>query len=353
MGMSDSTPSAPAASAAESTASREVWVFGETLTSGSLTHVAAELLGAASDLAAATGGTVCAVLIGDSLVRGIAEAGAFGASRVYVAESASLARYDDERYAAILAELIRQHRPAILLGGATAIGRALLPRVAVLVHTGLTADCTQLAIDPKTGLLLQTRPAFGGNLMATITCASHRPQMATVRPGVLKAPAPQSGRQAEVIRVPVGDLPSHLRWLEFRPRTRKGVDLRSAEIIVTAGFGCGGPPGVKLVAQLAEALGGVLGASRAVVDAGWVEYPHQVGQTGMTVQPKLYVACGVSGAIQHLVGMQNSETIVAINKDSEAPIFRHADVAVTGDLLEVIPELLRQLAQPRVTADVG
>jgi electron transfer flavoprotein alpha subunit len=242
---------------------------------------------------------------------------------------------------------VGEYAPRILLGGATAVGRALLPRVAVEVHTGLTADCTQLEIDPDSGLLLQTRPAFGGNLLATITCAAHRPQMATVRPGVFPAPPPDPARTGEIVRVPVPAAwcaPS-CAWLAYRPRAAADLDLRSAEVIVAAGFGVGGPKGVALVQELAVALGGVLGASRAVVDAGWVSYPHQVGQTGITVQPRLYVACGVSGAIQHLVGMQNSATIVAINRDPEAPILRMADIALAGDLFEIIPELLRQLGR--------
>jgi len=322
-----------------------VWVFCETRPDGTLAHVARELLGAATTLAGQLGTGVGGVLIGAGVAGAAREAIACGAGRVYLADDPAYAEFDDVRFARLLGRLIREYAPDILLGGATAIGRALLPRVAVETHTGLTADCTRLEIDPVSKLLQQTRPAFGGNLLATIICEKFRPQMATVRPGVFPAAAPDPARRGQVIRIPgaaaLGE--SALRWLEFRPRPRGDVDLRSAEIVVTAGYGTGGAKGVELAAALARALGGVLGASRAVVDAGWVTYPHQVGQTGTTVQPKLYIACGVSGAIQHIVGMQNSEMIVAINKDPQAPVFRFADVAIVGDLFDVIPEILRQL----------
>jgi electron transfer flavoprotein alpha subunit len=327
----------------------EVWVFCEPEPEhGGLMPVSRELLGLAPSLAAALGVEPAAVLLGEGLADHARECIAYGARKVYLAEAPELARYDDRRWSQVLAGLVRERRPEILLGGATAIGRALLPRVAVEVHTGLTADCTELRIDAATGLLQQTRPAFGGNIMATITCERYRPQMATVRPAVLPRPQPDATRRGVVVRVAVdaARLPTALEWLRFVPRGAAGVDLREAEVIVAAGYGVGGPEGVKLVAALATALGGVLGASRAVVDAGWLPYAHQVGQTGMTVQPKLYVACGVSGAIQHVVGMQNSATIVAINRDPQAPIFRLADYAVVGDLFELIPPLLREL-RPR------
>jgi caffeyl-CoA reductase-Etf complex subunit CarE len=324
----------------------EVWVFCELEPErGGLMPVSRELLGLAPALAGALGVVPAAVLFGEGLTEAARECIAYGARKVYVADAAALARYDDRRWSQVLAGLVRERRPEILLGGATALGRALLPRVAVELHTGLTADCTELRIEAETGLLLQTRPAFGGNILATITCAQHRPQMATVRPAVLPRPQPDPTRQGDIVPVAVdaAGLPPALEWLRFVPRGAAGVDLREAEVIVTAGFGVGGPEGVSLVAALATALGGVLGASRAVVDAGWLPYAHQVGQTGVTVQPKLYVACGVSGAIQHVVGMQNSATIVALNRDPEAPILRLADYAAVGDLFELIPALLREL----------
>jgi electron transfer flavoprotein alpha subunit/Pyruvate/2-oxoacid:ferredoxin oxidoreductase delta subunit len=323
----------------------DVWVFCECETDrDELAPVSLELIGLARTLADALGVRACGVLLGQGLSHCIQQAGEAGAERLYVAEDPALGRFDDVIYTKVLADLVRQHDPEILLGGATAVGRALLPRLAVDLHTGLTADCTELDIDPETGLLRQTRPAFGGNILATITCEHHRPQMATVRPAVLPLPEPCAGRRAEIVQAPIENLPAaSLEWLSFIPRAAGGVDLREAEIIVSAGYGTGGPEGVKLVAQLAEALGGVLGSSRPAVDAGWVPYAHQVGQTGSTVQPKLYIACGISGAIQHVVGMQNAETVVAINRDPEAPILNYADYALVGDLFDIIPAILEQL----------
>jgi len=331
-------------------ATGEVWVFCEVEPdTGALAGVSLELLGLAVDLAKDLGVQSSALLVGTALADSATQAISHGADRVYVSEHPQLEHYDDERYSTVVARLVEEYKPEILLGGATAVGRALLPRVAVQVHTGLTADCTELDIDPETCLLRQTRPAFGGNILATITCENHRPQMATVRPGVLPQKPADPKRSGEVINCTVQeeDLSSALEWLDFKPRAKGDVDLREAEIIVSAGYGVGGPDGVKLVTELAAALGGALGASRAVVDAGWVEYPHQVGQTGTTVQPKLYVACGISGAIQHIVGMQNSETIVAINRDPDAPVFNYADFAIIGDIFDVIPELLRQIKAKR------
>jgi electron transfer flavoprotein alpha subunit len=332
-------------SAGPRAAQGDVWVFCECETGrDELAPVSLELLGLARTLAGALGVKACGVLLGGDVKHCVQEASEAGAERLYVAENAALAQFDDVVYTKVLADLVREHDPEILLGGAPAVGRALLPRLAVDLHTGLTADCTELDIDPETGLLRQTRPAFGGNILATITCENHRPQMATVRPAVLPMPDMQTGRTAEIVNVSVRNLPRpSLEWLSFTPRAAGGVDLREAEIIVSAGYGTGGPEGVKLVSQLAEALGGVLGSSRPTVDAGWVPYAHQVGQTGSTVQPRLYVACGISGAIQHVVGMQNAETVVAINRDPEAPIFNYADYALVGDLFEIIPAILDEL----------
>jgi electron transfer flavoprotein alpha subunit len=327
-------------------AAGDVWVFCEKdEATGALAPVARELIGLACGLARDLGVQPVAILIGHDLGACAREAVAYGASTVYVAEHCGLTTFDDQRYAAVLARLTARETPDILLGGATAVGRALLPRVAVMIHTGLTADCTELAIDPETGLLNQTRPAFGGNILATITCEERRPQMATVRPAVLPRPEPDPTRTGRILPVEVqpGDLDSAVQWLDFRPRDAEGVDLREAEIIVTAGYGVGGPEGVRLVAKLAHALGASLGSSRPVVDSGWLDYSHQVGQTGTTVQPKLYIACGVSGAIQHIVGMQNSDVVIAVNRDPDAPVFQYADYAIVGDIFEVIPQLLRRL----------
>ncbi len=343
---SEAVRQSAATAATKRQATGEVWVFCEIdPEAGRLAGVSVELLGLAQELAAALNVKVGALLAGCDLAGYGREAGAQGADRVYLIEHPDLEHYDDERYGTVISRLVTERKPEILLGGASAVGRALLPRIAIKVHTGLTADCTELDIDPTTGLLRQTRPAFGGNILATITCENHRPQMATVRPGVLRRKPADPARTGEIIACPprAEELRSSLEWLDFRPRGKGDVDLREAEIIVAVGYGAGSPDGVRLVAELAQALGGALGASRSVVDAGWIEYPHQVGQTGTTVQPKLYVACGISGAIQHIVGMQNSETIVAINRDPDAPIFQYADYALVGDIADIVPELLRQI----------
>lgn len=327
-------------------AAGDVWVFCEQgENNDGLAAVSIELLGLARTLADDLGTDVAALLLGHEVTHCASAAIAYGADSVLLAEAPCLETYDDERYSAVVSHWVQEHAPDVLLGGATTIGRALLPRVAVMVHTGLTADCTELSIDNDTGLLLQTRPAFGGNILATITCEERRPQMATVRPGVLPRREADPNRRGEIVRCPVAGaaVETGMTWLSFRPRAGRGSGLRDAEIVVSAGYGTGGPEGVRLVAELAEALGGALGASRSVVDAGWLEYPHQVGQTGTTVQPKLYIACGISGAIQHIVGMQNSDTVVAINRDPDAPIFAHADFALVGDVFDVIPELLRAI----------
>ena len=325
----------------------DVWVIAETDRHGQVLRVSEELLGAARRLADRLGVSVTALLIGAQAERHADHLIACGADEALLAEHPNLAEYHDEAHAAVAARLIREREPEIVLGGATAIGRSLLPRIAVLVHAGLTADCTELDIDPETGLLLQTRPAFGGNILATITCAEHRPQMATVRPAVLTRPAPDTARTGDIVRAAVdeADLAVSTEWLGLEVSEEEGVDLREADVIVSAGAGVGGPEGVEQVRRLADALGGVLGASRAAVDSGWVDYAHQVGQTGVTVQPRLYIACGISGAIQHLAGMQNSETIVAINRDPEAPIFDHADIGLVGDVQEILEALLREIEE--------
>ncbi|MBD3367908.1 MAG: electron transfer flavoprotein subunit alpha, partial [Candidatus Eisenbacteria bacterium] len=217
----------------------------------------------------------------------------------------------------------------------------LIPRVAIRVRAGLTADCTGLAIDDSERLLLQTRPAFGGNIMATIICPDHRPQMATVRHKVMTALEPDPSRQGKVVKEEIDPslLETDVRYLEFVEDVTQAVNIADADIIVSGGRGMGGPEQFKMLEELADVLGGALGASRAAVDAGWIPYSHQVGQTGKTVQPKLYIACGISGAVQHLAGMQSSQTIVAINKDPDAPIFKVATYGIVGDLFEVVPAL--------------
>jgi electron transfer flavoprotein alpha subunit len=323
---------------------RGVWVVAEQR-GGELHGVSFELLGKGRELASVLGVPLSAVLLGDG-VEGLApELVARGADTVYVVDDPSLAHYLDEPYANAVASLITKHRPEIVLTGATSIGRSLIPRVAIQVRAGLTADCTGLAIDDDEGLLLQTRPAFGGNIMATIVCPRHRPQMATVRHKVMKAIDADPARTGEIVReeIPPGLLTTATEFVEFVRDLTQTVNIAEADIIVSGGRGVGGPEGFRAVEELAEVLGGAVGASRATVDAGWIPYSHQVGQTGKTVQPKLYIACGISGAVQHLAGMQSSKTIVAINKDADAPIFKAATYGIVGDLFEVVPALTKRL----------
>lgn len=322
-----------------------VWVFAEQ-TDGQPRNVAFELLGEANRLATARGATVSAVLFGHNLAAATQQLIHYGAEQVLAADHPALAQYNDELYAELFTRLIKEHRPEIVLIGASSYGRSLAPRVACRLNTGLTADCTILSIDPGTGLLLQTRPAFGGNLMATIVCPHHRPQMATVRPRVMQALQPDHNRQGLVI--PVNYLPPqtlHTRVLEVFRADAGSANLADAEVVVAVGKGIGSAANLPTFEQLAAALGGVVGATRPVVDAGWVQYSQQIGQTGKTVAPRLYVACGISGAVQHLAGMSSAETIVAINKDPEAPIFQLAHFGIVGDVLEVVPALLKELKQ--------
>jgi electron transfer flavoprotein alpha subunit len=265
---------------------------------------------------------------------------------VYHAKNQILESFNDEPYAQLLATLIREHKPEIVLTGATPVGRSFFPRVAARLKTGLTADCTSLAIDRDTGNMLQVRPAFGGNIMATILCPSTRPQMATVRPRVMKRGQYQSERKGEIIEVRTEGLTSRTKVLEtVKEVSDITVNLQEAEIIVSGGRGLGDPKGFKLIAELAELLGGALGSSRAAVDSGWIPYRHQVGQTGKTVCPKIYIACGISGAVQHLVGMQSSDIIIAINKNPEAPIFNVATYGIVGDLYEIVPLLIKKIKE--------
>lgn len=322
---------------------RGVWVVAEQR-GGELHGVSFELLGKASELAGLVGASVSAVLLGHGVEPLAPELVARGADTVYVVDHPSLAHYLDEPYANAVAELISRHRPEIVLTGATSIGRSLIPRVAIQVRAGLTADCTGLAIDDDEGLLLQTRPAFGGNIMATIVCPRHRPQMATVRHKVMQALEPDPGRTGEIVREEISAdlLSSRVEFVEFVRDVTQTVNIAEADVIVSGGRGVGGPDGFRVIEGLADVLGGAVGASRATVDAGWIPYSHQVGQTGKTVQPKLYIACGISGAVQHLAGMQSSKTIVAINKDPDAPIFKSATYGIVGDLFEVVPALTKR-----------
>ncbi len=324
-----------------------VWVFAEQR-DGRLKSVAYELLTEGRKLADKLGTELCAVCLGHN-VEGAEGLVAYGADRVYLADSPALADHQEDYYTGALVDLVREHKPEILLAGATAMGRSFIPRVAAIIYTGLTADCTGLDIDPESKLLLQTRPTFGGNVMATITCQAKRPQMATVRPHVFKRAAPDEGRRGEIIKVDFDkeSVTSRTRLLSFVEDLSERVKLDEAESIVSGGRGLGKPENFQIVAELADALGAALGSSRPPVDDGWIPYSHQVGQTGKTVCPKLYVACGISGAVQHLAGMQTAEVIVAINEDQNAPIFEVATYGIVGDLFEVVPMLTHKVKKTR------
>ena len=352
---------------------RDVWVLAE-VAGGRVNKVSYELLGIARKLAdklsavktpvpantSAASGSAVAQLVHErpaakshvvcvALGSGIEKAAEsffyYYADKVIIVDDPALKTFNDTIHAAVVSRLIKKYKPAILISGATSRGRSVMPRIAVQIETGLTADCTGLDIEPETGLLLQTRPAYGGNIIATIKCAHHRPQMSTVRQGVFKAPVPDKSLNGKIIRESIYDneKKSGLKILKEIINEGSGINLSDADVIVTGGRGVKGPEGFEVIEDLAKGLKGAVGASRAAVDAGWISYAHQVGQTGQTVHPKIYIACGVSGQIQHLVGMQSSSFIVAINKDPEAPIMKLADVAIVGDLFEIIPELVKVL----------
>jgi electron transfer flavoprotein alpha subunit len=318
-----------------------VWVFAEQ--KGEVpAGVAYELLGEGRKLAGLLGVPLSAVLMGEGVKQAAKQLIARGADNVYLVDDPALKDFNDESYADIFVQLIQRFKPEIVLMGATTYGRSLAPRVASRINTGLTADCTKLEIDLDRRILMQTRPAFGGNLMATIVCPNHRPQMATVRPKVMKALDPNPSRAGKIIKPDVV-IPTDVktRVVEVVSNLTEMVNLAEADIIVSGGRGLGDPKNFVLLEELARTLGGAVGASRAAVDAGWIPYSHQVGQTGKTVGPKVYFACGISGAVQHLAGMSSSDTIVAINRDPDAPIFKVATFGIVGDALQVVPELIK------------
>ena len=323
---------------------RGVWIFAEQR-NGRLSSVAYELLGVGRKLSDDLEVALTAVLFGSEMEEAAKELVARGADRVLWVDEPELRTFHDDPYAQVFADLIREERPEIVLAGATALGRSFVPKVAAKLETGLTADCTGLEIDREKRLLLQTRPAFGGNIMATILCPNRRPQMATVRHKVMKEAPLQESRKGEIVRrkASAESLMSRTTLKEFVEEVEETVSIVDADIIVSGGRGLGKPENFDLIRELALALGGAVGASRSAVDAGWIPYSHQVGQTGKTVSPKLYIACGISGAIQHLVGMRSSDVIVAINKDPEAPIFDVATYGIVGDLFKVVPALIRKL----------
>jgi len=319
-----------------------VWVWVEQF-QGQACGVSWEMMGQGRKLADERKAPLTACVMGHGVKHITREAIDYGADRVFQADDPTLAAYRPAPYARVLVGLVRKYKPEIFLLGASMRGRCLASSVAAELYTGLTADCTGLEIDPESGLLRQTRPAFGGNILATILCPNYRPQMATVRHRVFEMPAADPGRRGQV--VPVA---AELREEQIATRVvdfiveHGDVNLAEAKIIVSGGRGLGGPQGFEVIRELADVLGGAVGASRAAVDAGWIAYDHQVGQTGRTVRPELYIACGISGSIQHLAGMSTSRVIVAVNKDPEAPIFKVADYGIAGDLFEIVPAMTRQ-----------
>ncbi len=324
-----------------------VWVFAEQH-KGDIASVSLELLGEGRKLAEKKGTKLSAVFIGSGIKDKAKDLIAFGADIVYLADDPALKDFNDDAYAAVLTTLAQQHKPEIILAGATAIGRSFFPKVAATLYAGLTADCTMLDIDAATGHLHQTRPAFGGNIMATIVTPNHRPQMATVRHKVMKPAQRDDARKGDIIDVKYNQSGAlRTRVLKTVEELTETVNICEADIIVAGGRGLGNQKNFLLIEELAKVLGGAVAATRGAVDEGWIPYSHQVGQTGKTVCPKLYIACGISGAIQHVAGMQSSETIVAINKDPDAPIFSVATYGIVGDVHEVVPILIKKFKEMR------
>ena len=326
-----------------------VWVFGEQFR-GEISPVVHELIGAGRQLADDRNSELAVVVLGNNLDKAAAELAEYPVDKVLIYEAPELENYDGERYSRVLADIVRDMKPEIMLAGATTQGRSFMSQVAIKVYTGLTADCTGLAIGKDDGLLYQTRPAYGGNIMATILCPYTRPQMATVRHKVFPvSPKRSNGAKAEIVKLSTKPklFSSRSEILDFVCAVESCVNIVEADVIVSGGRGIQDPASFAMLEELAKLLGGAVGASRAAVDAGWIPYAHQVGQTGKTVCPKLYIACGISGAVQHQAGMSSSDTIIAINKDPEAPIFQIANFGFVGDCLEIVPQLTRKIKAMR------
>ncbi|KPI52870.1 electron transfer flavoprotein subunit alpha [Clostridioides difficile] len=321
-----------------------VWVIGEQR-EGKINPVTIELIGEGRKLADQLGKELSVVIAGYEVDKEVKELLHYSVDKAYYINDPLLKDFTTDGYAISIADLIEVKKPEVVLVGATSIGRDIAPRIAGKIGTGLTADCTKLEIDLTDNKLLQTRPAFGGNLMATIVCPKNRPQMSTVRPGVMaKAIRTESENGVlEVVNPGLTEKMIRTRLVEMLPQEKKSINLTDARIIVSAGRGLKRAEGFELIKELADKLGAEIGASRAAVDSGWIEHSHQVGQTGTTVRPELYIACGISGAIQHLAGMSDSKYIVAINKDSKAPIFNICDYGIVGDLYEILPEMIESL----------
>jgi electron transfer flavoprotein alpha subunit len=329
---------------------RDVWVLAEQ-TDGKINNVTLELLGKGRELADNLNASLVAVLAGHNVGDKCEPLIHQGADKVIWIDDPKLDRYQTGTYTEAIAQAIRQFKPEIFLIGATGLGRDLAPRLAGRAATGLTADCTGLEIDRETRQLVQTKPTFGGHIMAAIVTPQHRPQMATVRPGVMAARQRDETRKGEVIKVPADIAPKSVmvKILEVVRENPKSLDLAEAEIIVAGGRGVGSPEQFKAIEALAEALGGGVGATRDVVDAGWIAGTHLIGQTGQTVRPRLYIACGISGTGQHIAGMKDSGTIVAINTDPRAPIFKIADYGLVADLHQIVPLLTAAVKRARAS----
>ncbi len=327
---------------------RGVWVLAEQK-EGEVTRTTLELLGEGRKLADTLEVELSAVLLGHEVGSIAKELIAHGADKVIHADHEQLKNYTTDGYTKVITKLINERKPEIILIGATNVGRDLGPRISARVGTGLTADCTKLEIDMENRRILQTRPAFGGNIMATIVTKNHRPQISTVRPGVMQKTAYDEARCGEIEKVEVDLVPSDIRVkVEEIVKSGKHVEnLLDADVIVSGGRGLGNPEGFKLLKELADVLGGMVGGSRAAVDAGWISHDNQVGQTGKSVRPTLYIACGISGAIQHLAGMQSSDCIIAINKNADAPIFQVADHGIVGDIYKVLPMMIEEFKRAR------
>jgi electron transfer flavoprotein alpha subunit len=323
---------------------RGVWVFVEQ-TEGEAARVSWELLGKGRELADILRVPLSAVVLGENVEKLCQESFDYGADQAYLMDAPVFFHYRTEAYLKGVCHLIEEYRPEVILMGATGLGRDLAGAVATVVGTGLTADCTGLSIDDRRNLM-QTRPAFGGNIMATIMCDKFRPQMSTVRPHVMQLPERQPGKIGKILRVscPVREEDILTKVIEIlRDNKKDAVDIAGAEFIISGGRGMMAKENFALLQELADELGGVVGASRSAVDAGWMPHERQVGQTGKTVRPKIYIACGISGAIQHLVGMQDSDLVIAINRDHDAPIFEVASYGIVGDLFQIVPALTSRL----------
>ncbi|AVQ40374.1 electron transfer flavoprotein subunit alpha [Clostridium botulinum] len=321
-----------------------IWIFAEQR-EGKLQKVALELIGQGKELSKKLGVELTAVLLGydiDDIPRQLIS---YGADKVLYVNNPLLKNYNTDGYTKVIYDLIQERKPEILLVGATYIGRDLAPRISSRLGTGLTADCTGLDIDNNTRNLLMTRPAFGGNLMATIICDSNRPQMSTVRPGVFQKLEKDDNRDGSIenIKVNLKESDIKIKIKEIVKLAKEIEDISEAKILVSGGRGLGSPEGFKLLRELADLMGGAISGSRAVVDSGWIDKAYQVGQTGKTVRPNLYIACGISGAIQHLAGMQDSDYIIAINKDESAPIMQVADLSIVGDYKKILPSMIDEI----------